>query len=252
MSVGHMQPQESFEDRWRKRFEEFASDSDDDAGIAGWSETGLAARLRHFQRCWPGDRADARWLDAGCGAGTYTRYLSDRGLRAFGMDYSLPSLGKARARGGAAGWANADVTRLPVGPGSLDGAICFGVTQALRDSAPAVRELVAAVRPGGQIWIDALNARCIPHLVDTLRRRLTRVPIHLRYESPTALCATMRQHGVTEVRCHWLPILPSRLQRLQWCLETRLVVSLLRMFPLVGSLVSHSFVISGRRVGAED
>jgi hypothetical protein len=35
---------EQFEVTWRSRFAEFADESDDDAGIAGWSCSGLEAR----------------------------------------------------------------------------------------------------------------------------------------------------------------------------------------------------------------
>ena len=36
----------SFESKWRERFEEFAELRDDDAGIAGWSPSGLETRFR--------------------------------------------------------------------------------------------------------------------------------------------------------------------------------------------------------------
>lgn len=42
----------SFEKLWRKRFESFATNAEDDAGIAGWSPTGLDARLRKFKEIW--------------------------------------------------------------------------------------------------------------------------------------------------------------------------------------------------------
>ena len=66
---------DTFETAWRSRFEEFASIRDDDAGIAGWSPAGLDARMRRFTGLWRPSREGLRWLDAGCGAGTYTRYL---------------------------------------------------------------------------------------------------------------------------------------------------------------------------------
>lgn len=82
----------SFEERWRERFESF----------------GL-------------------WLDAGCGAGTYGRFLLGRGLQVVAMDYSAPTILMARERSEAVIlWCVADVNQLPVRPGSFDGAICFG------------------------------------------------------------------------------------------------------------------------------
>ncbi|MDH5552168.1 MAG: hypothetical protein OEX82_02430 [Nitrosomonas sp.] len=52
----------SFERAWRKRFEGFATYSEDDAGIAGWSPTGLATRLRQFTCLW--EKASS---SSGCG-----------------------------------------------------------------------------------------------------------------------------------------------------------------------------------------
>src|SRR6266481_1370695 len=63
------------EAEWQGRFREFAESRDDDAGIAGWTSTGLEARLRRFLALWKPGAQGERWLDAGCGAGTYTRVL---------------------------------------------------------------------------------------------------------------------------------------------------------------------------------
>src|SRR6185312_7623388 len=64
-----------FEHSWRKRFGEFAELSDDDAGIAGWSESGLDARFRRFRRLWGERTISGCWIDAGCGAATYSCYI---------------------------------------------------------------------------------------------------------------------------------------------------------------------------------
>jgi SAM-dependent methyltransferase len=241
---------ESFEKRWRARFEGFAQHSDDDAGIAGWSRGGLEARMRNFARIWRTDRPGARWLDAGCGAGTYSRFIADRGIQVCGFDYSFPTIQKARMRA-APGivWGVADVTRLPAKTGSFDGAVCFGVTQALADSAPALGELCRAVRPGGAIWIDALNRWCLPNLLDTWLRRLRGRPLHLRYESPRKLRELFQANGLVDVHLHWVPILPARLRHLQWLMEARATRWLIHVLPWLGTLVSHAFVLTGRRGG---
>ena len=67
MSNGGPAPRPDFEDAWRRRFEEFATLRDDDAGIAGWSVSGLDVRFRHFVRAWQGSHLGKTWLDAGCG-----------------------------------------------------------------------------------------------------------------------------------------------------------------------------------------
>lgn len=240
------QLQSDFEKRWRERFEEFATLRDDDAGIAGWSASGLAVRFRHFLRAWQNSGQGKSWLDAGCGAGTYSRYLASLGLNVVGLDYCLPAAAKARARDTwNCRWAVADVTRLPLRPGGFDGVICFGVIQALARSEPAVRELVAQLKDGGEIWVDALNGLCVVNVLQRLSRRLRGKPVHLRYESPRRMRRLMEDAGLVKLRIHWIPIMPARLKAFQPVAESALVTALLRNVPWLGALLSHSFMLTG-------
>jgi SAM-dependent methyltransferase len=236
--------QSPFEIAWRERFRRYAASREDDAGIAGWSTSGLGARVRRFESLLRGPLPDTTWLDAGCGAGTYTRLLADRGARVVGLDYSLTSALKAsvRDRSGSA-YAAGDVCRLPFATESFNGVLCFGVTQALSNTAPAVRELTRVTVAGGEIWIDALNQACVVHLVGVLVRRLKGRSMHLRYEFPDSLRRLMREQGLQPVELHWLPILPGRWQTMQRLLETRVARGIFRRVPLVGMLLSHAFIV---------
>lgn len=238
-----------FEDQWRTRFEEFADLRDDDAGIAGWTTTGLDARVRRFlglwQSCEPG-----RWLDAGCGAGTYIRILLRHGHRVVGADYSLPTLRKAAGRGlHGALFAVADVRRLPFAPEQFDGILCFGVTQALEDSAPVVKELGRLLKPGGHLWIDALNGWCLVHAFGGLRRWVLGSPQRLRYESPGRLKRLCRECGFVDVHVHWMPIMPARSYGLQHAIESRPVAGMLQYVPVLGALASHAFIVRATKQG---
>lgn len=244
------QEERAFVRGWKERFEEFAQDNQDDAGIAGWSETGLQARLRHFAHYWRGAPAGGRWIDVGCGAGTYTRFLADKGLAVVAMDYSLPTLSKAQSRIPAGVMlVAADVTKLPVGRNGVDGALCFGVLQALPSSEAAVAELASVLRQSGELWIDALNAWCLPHIGERIWRRVRGRRPHVRYESPLRLMRLVRGAGLNDARLHWLPILPGSLQRHQWLLETDFVRAFLHMIAPLGALLSHSFLINAKSPG---
>ena len=103
-----------FEARWRERFREFAELHDDDAGIAGWRGQGSP----HVFGGSPGSRGRAaprgRWLDAGCGAGTYTRLLHESGHEVVGVDYLLLTVQKAWSRDHCgAQYIVGDVNALP-------------------------------------------------------------------------------------------------------------------------------------------
>ncbi|MDX9740786.1 MAG: class I SAM-dependent methyltransferase [Gammaproteobacteria bacterium] len=240
-----------FEENWRRRFIERGSRFDDDAAIAGWTDAGLAARMRNFQRTWRGDAPGALWVDAGCGAGSYTRHLAAAGLRVIGLDYSLPSVQKARERSAREiVWAVSDVRRLPLRPGSADGVMCFGVLQALDEPEAAIAELMATVRPGGQVWIDALNAVCLPTLARGALARLKGRQLALRYHRAAHLAELMRRHGAVDVRIRRVPILPPALARLQPLVESRACRGLLNALGPLGSPFAHAVLISARRTGA--
>jgi ubiquinone/menaquinone biosynthesis C-methylase UbiE len=239
----------NFEQKWRERFQQFANKQKSDAGIAGWSTSGLEARLLHFKTHWQPGKPGSLWLDAGCGAGTYTRYLTESGMQAVGLDYSLPSLLKARERSAdSIRYLEGDVTALPFPRNSFDGVLCFGVTQALSETKTTCAELVRVVRPGGQVWLDGLNCWCLPNALDTLNRRYRKAPRHLRHENPYEVLRLSQTQGLTNLRLLWLPILPARLTRFQWLLETSAARRMFRHTPLLGMLLSHSFVIMGEKL----
>ncbi len=239
---------DSFEARWRERFEEFAELRDDDAGIAGWSPSGLDARFRFFTRRWQGAAPESLWLDVGCGAGTYSRWLAAQGMRAIGLDYSQPTLAKAQQRlRPEIALVAGDALRLPFPDATFGGALCFGVLQAVSESAPVVREIARILADGATLWIDALNRDGIATRVSEVRRRLRGKERHLRYESARALGLCLAESGFTDIRLHWLPLVPARLRGLQPLLESRLAVSALASLPAAGALVSHSFAYSARK-----
>lgn len=238
-----------FEFEWRNRFNQFAGTHDDDAGIAGWSQTGLETRVRNFSTLWESPHVGSLWLDAGCGAGTYSRFLQSKGMQLVALDYCLAAVEKAKERSpDNIYWGVADVNQLPLKPGTFDGVMCFGVTQALSDSESVTRELARVVKPGGEVWIDGLNSWCLLHIFGNIKRILTGRDMHLRYEAPHDLCDTMKSVGFNGMKRYWIPILPYRLQRFQWMLETRVVRWLLHTVPPIGALLSHSFVIKAQKI----
>lgn len=240
-----------FEHAWRRRFEQFAGQHDDDAGIAGWTATGLRSRFQRFRHLWdavgPPEPLQGAWLDAGCGAGTYTRFLLERNLRVTAVDYSVLTANKARQRCDAgANWAAADVTHLPFGAASFDGALCFGVMQALSSPTEALLELRRVLRRGGSLWVDALNARCFSSVVLEQWRRLKGRPRHLRYDLAREFRSALRSSGFDAIDIDWVPILPSKLRAVQRLMEGPAVCKLLKAQPGVGSFLSHSMLARAR------
>lgn len=95
---------------------------------------------------------DSLVADVGCGPGRDLVELRRRGLRVIGFDLSV---GMLRA-GGLSGVALADMTRLPVRPGSLDGIWCAAAFLHIpRElSAGTVDGFAQALRPGGRLHLS--------------------------------------------------------------------------------------------------
>ncbi|MCG5528022.1 class I SAM-dependent methyltransferase [Halorhodospira halophila] len=237
-----------FARRWQRRFMQRGATLEDDAGIAGWTPTGLDARFRQFRQIWEQVDAPAgRWLDLGCGAGTYTRYLRAGGREVVGLDYSPPSLHKAQQRSESEiPWVAGDAQRLPFGDDLFDGVLCLGVLQALPGPRPALAEMARVVRPGGEIWVDALNAGCLPTVLAEWRRRRAGRSPHLRYDDYTAVVEDFETMGVEVREVAWLLLLPGRIARLQPWVEQSVVRGALRIVPALERRLCHSFLIRAR------
>jgi hypothetical protein len=73
--------------------------------------------------------------------------------------------------------------------------MCFGVMQALAGPDKAVTELLAATRPGGQVWIDALNRNALSTLMKRLIAWLRGRPLDLRYDDPRHVARDAARRG---------------------------------------------------------
>ena len=233
-----------FEEKWRLRFERFAA-KPTDAGIAGWSERGLDARVAFFQRTIKLE-GKGRWGDIGCGAGTYTRLLKQQGQDVVGVDYSWPSLVKAKGQA-LLPWVGGNAYHLPFLSSAFDGILCFGVLQVLSQEGEVIKELNRVLKTKGELWIDGLNIFCPWHFTDILRRYFQKRPLHLRYVNPYAIKASLKTYGFTDLKLYWMPILPKYLTRLQWVFLLSGVQKIMNGLPWVSMWFSHAFYLHARK-----
>jgi 2-polyprenyl-3-methyl-5-hydroxy-6-metoxy-1,4-benzoquinol methylase len=107
----------------------------------------------------------ARILDAGCGTGSYTLELAERGYVVTGLDVSVPLLMEAQKR---ANHGHASLTlvcgnllTLPFAP-HYDGILCRGVLNDLLDTVSRQQVFfffARALRPGGcSSWMSATGS----------------------------------------------------------------------------------------------
>ena len=92
-------------------------------------------------------------LDVGCGTGSYTAALAERGWDVTGVDVSEDMLRRAQDRGVRT--VRADGASLPFGDASFDVMFtAFGAVPFVADSAAIMAEAARVVRPGGR-WVFA-------------------------------------------------------------------------------------------------
>ncbi|MFF3321288.1 class I SAM-dependent methyltransferase [Streptomyces sp. NPDC002889] len=100
-----------------------------------------------------GDVADRRVLDAGCGSGSLSAALRDRGAVVTGIDASAGMLALARRRlGDDVALDVVDLRdRLPFADSAFDDVVASLVLHYLEDWGPTLAELRRVLRPGGRL-----------------------------------------------------------------------------------------------------
>jgi len=96
-----------------------------------------------------------RWLDVGCGTGSFTELILDRNApsRIAAIDPSREQIAFANSKpsAGRIEYRQGDATSLPFGDGEFDVAVMALVIQYIPDPARAMSEIARVVRPGGTV-----------------------------------------------------------------------------------------------------
>jgi ubiquinone/menaquinone biosynthesis C-methylase UbiE len=112
-------------------------------------------------------------LDAGCGFGDWVCYLSERGYRVEGLDYSTVLVGRLRATYPHLTWQDGDVRAMPYPDGAFDAVISWGVIE--HDEAGparALREFGRVLKPGGVVIVTVpVDSRAQRRAADYLYHR---------------------------------------------------------------------------------
>jgi SAM-dependent methyltransferase len=103
------------------------------------------------------DTQGALVLDGGCGAGRFAEIALSLGAEVVAMDYSA-AIDACKENLGSHGqqvhFVQADLLALPFAPRSFDAAYSMGVLQHTPDPLACLRQLTAAVKPGGRVVGD--------------------------------------------------------------------------------------------------
>ena len=109
---------------------------------------------------WPVSGLDGELiLEAGCGAGRFTRILGRTGAQVLSFDYSTAVEVSAEQNGGLplVTFAQCDILDMPFKDGCFDRVFCHGVLQHTPDPAASFRALDRVLRPGGRLSFDVYH-----------------------------------------------------------------------------------------------
>lgn len=241
----------TFEREWRRRFEDRAERFEVEHKVSGWSDAGLRRRVAVFQGVldegWLGPD-ERRVLELGCGAGTYVRLLGKAGHRVTGLDYSLPSLRRARAAdpGGLGHYVAGDAYALPFAAAAFDAVLCIGVLQALAEPERAIHEMARVVVGGGRVLVETLNPWSPLAAWRRLRSGVNGERTPLTYCPPVRVEAALARAGVRVFQR--IPVLvPPR----SWPVAERAVarpwVARAARLPGLSAVTPHAIWIGGAR-----
>lgn len=118
--------------------------------------TGLS-RKRFAETGWNlAELRSGRVLEAGCGAGRFTRIMAEAGARLVSFDFSA-AVDVSRENNGHflnVVFAQCDIFDMPFRDGAFDFVFCHGVLQHTPDPEGAFHRLVRMLAPGGRISVD--------------------------------------------------------------------------------------------------
>jgi ubiquinone/menaquinone biosynthesis C-methylase UbiE len=249
--VNNIYPMREFEKDWQRRFERFACSYKDDHLISGWSERGLRRRVTLFNEILKKQRipAKARVLDLGCGGGTYVRLLQSHGHKVVGLDYSFPSLFRARDADPkrTADYVGGEAYDLPFLDKSFDLVVSIGVLQALGDPERALDEMARVLRPRGVIVVEFLNAFELVAMIKSASEKLRGWLPRVRTYSPFRVDSWLAQRGLRSVQRAGVFLPPRRFSLLGWVFNRKEVVRMMDEIPGLSMAVAHAFLLVGVR-----
>ncbi|GAA3248413.1 methyltransferase domain-containing protein [Nonomuraea helvata] len=117
-------------------------------------------------------------VDVGCGAGRAVDELSERGMRAIGVDVSEEMIAAARHRWPQADFRIGDAFDLPLEDGEVAGYRADKVYHELADAAKALEEAKRVLAPGGRIVL--IGQDWDTFIIDSDDPALTRTIVHAR------------------------------------------------------------------------
>jgi 2-polyprenyl-6-hydroxyphenyl methylase/3-demethylubiquinone-9 3-methyltransferase len=126
--------------------------------------------------------AGTRWIDAGCGSGTLSRWLACQGCQVTGVDAASDMIEAAVRLSRQAEDTSlveftpvATIADMPFGAASADGVLCSSVLEYVDDPGRCLAEFARVIRPGGRLVISVPNTTSLIRRGQVAAHRVGRV-----------------------------------------------------------------------------
>jgi len=179
-----------------------------------YQKRSFQARIEVLEECVSGLNLEGtRWLDAGCGTGTLSRFLAGKRCSVVGMDAAsgMIDLANQEAREHALGTkvrfeVIETIAHLPTADVSVDGVLCSSVLEYVANCEQCLREFARVLKPGGVLLISVPNAESLVrkgqvaahHLGRRLGKRwLAFIEFSKNEYSADEFAALLENHGFT-------------------------------------------------------
>ena len=134
-----------------------------------YRKASFKARLAALAECLDGKYlSGTEWLDAGCGTGTLSRWLAERGCSVLGLDAAPKMIGLAAMLAnsgigpGRLRFQEVEtISRLALDKHSVDGILCSSVLEYVSDPDACLTEFTRVLRPGGILVISVPSTHSI-------------------------------------------------------------------------------------------
>lgn len=139
-------------------------------------------------------------LDAGCGTGRMSHYLTERGCRVHGVDVSAGMIAMARRDHADIDTRVASITKLPFADARFDGILYWYsvIHVADADVAAAFREARRVLRPGGVVLVAFQAGEGVRDVAAGLRKLGYGVTLTRFHRTPDQVSALLAAVGFTE------------------------------------------------------
>lgn len=217
-----------------------------DYEISYWSKRGLENYKKYFLQYFSHyigakeDNSKIKILDVGCGVGIFSKILSDKGFKVFGIDYSEDIINIAKKRPGNENikFQVGNVYNLQFPDNFFDIVICSGVFQCISNSQKAILEIKRVLKPEGTVIIMTLN-------VFSLTKFFQKEELK-RYNSYW-LKKKMAEKGFYKTKIKGIYFFPTFLDFLVDFLLKFKICDFLNLFFPIFIFFSHSFYIEGKK-----